>query len=92
VDVFGRNHQIVLANKSEETLLLGPSASKLLNLASEAVPAQVILASIATGWALGVSLEQLVQSVSEYAAEFGASQLINKITNQSPKLRSAAAN
>jgi cyanophycin synthetase len=90
--VFGRNHQIVLANKSEETLLLGPSASKLLNLASEAVPAQVILASIATGWALGVSLEQLVQSVSEYAAEFGASQLVNKITNQSPKLRSAAAN
>jgi cyanophycin synthetase len=90
--VFGRNHQIVLANKSEETLLLGPSASKLLNLASDAVTAQVILASIATGWALGVSLERLVQSVSEYAAEFGSTQVVNETTIQSPKLRSAAAN
>jgi cyanophycin synthetase len=90
--VFGRNHQIVLANKTEETLLLGPSASKLLNLASDAVTAQAILASIATGWALGVSLERLVQSVSTYAAEFGTNQIVTQTTIASPKFRSAAAN
>jgi cyanophycin synthetase len=90
--VFGRNHQIVLANKTEETLLLGPSASKLLNLASDAVTAQAILASIATGWALGVSLERLVQCVSAYAAEFGTSKIVTQTTIASPKFRSAAAN
>jgi cyanophycin synthetase len=90
--VFGRNHQIVLANKSEETLLLGPSASKLLNLVSESVNAQTILAAIATGWALGVSLERLVHSVSEYAAEFGTTKVVHDATIQSPKLRAATAN
>jgi cyanophycin synthetase len=67
--VFARNQQIVLASESEETLLLGPSASKLLKLVSNALPAQALLASIATGWALGISLERLVQSVNEFAIE-----------------------
>jgi cyanophycin synthetase len=66
--VFARNQQIVLASGSEETLLLGLSASKLLHLASERLPTHAILAAIATGWALGLDLERLVSGVSDYAA------------------------
>jgi cyanophycin synthetase len=92
--VFGRNQQIVLANKSEETLLLGPSASKLLMLATDSVTAQAILAAIATGWALGVSLERLVRSVSEYAAEHAsvaANQPEMNVAARAPKIRSVIA-
>jgi cyanophycin synthetase len=93
--VFGRNQQIVLANKSEETLLLGPSASKLLLLASEEVPAQSILAAIATGWSLGVPLQQLVRSVSEYAAEhsgIAANQADMNASTKAPTIRVARVN
>jgi cyanophycin synthetase len=90
--VFSRNQQIVLANKSEETLLLGPSASKLLKLASDEVSVQTILAAIATGWALGVSLERLVLSVSEYALEHKASKADDMATFLVPKSRAVNAN
>jgi cyanophycin synthetase len=92
--VFARNQQIVLASNAEETLLLGPSASKLLKLASDAVSAQTILAAIATGWVLGIPLERLVRRVSEYAAGFAtpvASPIATEITHKVSVVKSARA-